>query len=192
MQSLVQITEKEFGVILDLRYASINNFCGHKLYSHPFCYLHKDAAELLKKAVVAAAKLGLKLKIFDAFRPIEVQRFMFNRFHIGDPRAEFISNPKDGAIPHCRGVAVDLTLVDSDGKELEMGTDFDEFSELAFHNCRDVSAKAAQNRLILLGIMTEVGFDFFSKEWWHYQLFKPREYAVVRAPKDMVVVKNGA
>lgn len=181
MENLVKISEEEFGVILDLRYASENNVCGHKLYSQPFCYLHKSAIEPLKIAINSAKNLNLKLKIFDSFRPIEVQKYMFEKFP-----GDFVSNPENGAIPHCRGVALDLTLCDVEGRELEMGSDFDEFSQLAFHNCLEISSEAQRNRLILLGLMTAAGFDFYSKEWWHYQLFKPREYSVVKADPKMI------
>ncbi len=163
--------------MLDLRYASENNVCGHKLYSKPLCYLHQAAIEPLEKAIAAAKNLGLKLKIFDGFRPLAVQKLMFEKFSSGG----FVSNPDGGVIPHCRGVALDLTLADSSGDELDMGTDFDEFSDLAFHNSHEISAEAQRNRLILLGLMTTSGWDFYSKEWWHYQLFKPREYPVIDA-----------
>ncbi|MBP7709505.1 MAG: D-alanyl-D-alanine dipeptidase [Rickettsiales bacterium] len=186
MQNLVEITTKNFDVIFDLRYASENNVCGHKLYAYPFCYMHEAAIEPLNRAIKSAKNLGLKLKIFDGFRPIEVQQFMFDKFPSEDPNGGFISNPKNGAIPHCRGVAIDLTLCDASGNELDMGTDFDEFSDLAFHNCDKISAEAQRNRLILLGLMTAAGFDFYRNEWWHYQLFKPREYAVAQASRDMI------
>ena len=188
MENLVEITEKEFGVILDLRYASANNVCGHKLYSYPFCYLHQDAAKSLQKAVKLAEGLQLKIKIFDGFRPIEVQQHMYDRFPSNDADGGFVSNPQNGAIPHCRGVAIDLTLVDSNGKELDMGTDFDEFSDLAFHNCTKINVDAQRNRLILAGIMAIAGFDFYSKEWWHYQLFKPRKYPVVKTSQGMLAI----
>lgn len=188
MENLVEITEKEFGVILDLRYASANNVCGHKLYSYPFCYLHKDAAIGLKKAARLADNLGLKIKIFDSFRPIEVQKYMYDKFPSENSSGGFVSNPENGAIPHCRGIAIDLTLVDSAQKELDMGTDFDEFSDLAFHNCSTINLEAKRNRLILAGIMALSGFDFYSKEWWHYQLFNPREYPVIKAPNSMIAI----
>ncbi len=188
MENLVEISTEKFDVILDLRYASSHNVCGHKLYSHPFCRLHQTAINPLKKAINLAKNLNLKLKIWDTFRPLEVQKYMFDKFPSNDPNGGFVSNPDGGAIPHCRGVAIDLTLVDLDGKELDMGTDFDEFSNLAFHNCEEISIEAKRNRLILLGIMTLAGFDFYSKEWWHYQLFKPREYAVIATPENMTLV----
>ena len=113
---------------------------------------------------------------------------MFDKFPSEDPNGGFISNPDGGAIPHCRGVAIDLTLCDAQGNELDMGTDFDEFSDLAFHNCEKISAEAQRNRLILLGLMTAAGFDFYRNEWWHYQLFKPREYQIAKADRDMIAV----
>ncbi len=188
MQNLIEITEKKFDVILDLRYATSNNVCGQKLYASPFCYLHEAAIPHFEQAIKSAKNLGLKLKIFDGFRPLEVQQYMFNKFSSNDPKGGFVSNPTGGVIPHCRGVAIDLTLTDLDGNELDMGTDFDEFSELAFHNCDKISAAAQRNRLILLGLMSAAGFDFYSKEWWHYQLFKPREYEVVKTAQGMVAV----
>ena len=188
MKNLVEISVKDFDAIFDLRYASKHNVCGHKLYSYPFCYLHEAAIEPLKKAIKLAKNLGLKLKIWDTFRPIEVQKYMFDKFPSNDPNGGFVSNPDGGAIPHCRGVAIDLTLVDENGKELDMGTDFDEFSNLAFHNCDNISVEAQRNRLILLGIMTAAGFDFYSNEWWHYQLFKPRQYPVIETQSNMILV----
>ena len=180
MQNLVEITKDQFDVIFDLRYASDNNVCGHKMYAFPFCYLNKDAAEGLRKAIEIAKKINLKIKIWDAFRPFEVQKYMYDKFPSNDPNGGFVSNPENGVIPHCRGAAIDLTLCDLNGKELDMGTDFDEFSDLAFHASDKISLEAQKNRFILAGIMSLAGFDFYSKEWWHYQLFDARKYEVVR------------
>lgn len=185
---LVEITEKNFDVILDLRYAGVNNVCGQKLYSQPICYLSEPAVEGLQKAISYAKNLGLKIKIWDGFRPMEVQKFMYDKFPSEDPNGGFISNPKTGVTPHCRGVALDLTLCDLDGNELPMGTDFDDFSKLAFHRCSEISLTAQKNRLILLGIMTLAGFDFYSMEWWHYQLFNARQYPIIETPRDFSAV----
>lgn len=182
MNKLIEITEKKFDLLLDLRYATTNNVCGMQLYTKPICYLHEAMIEPLQEVIASAKTLGLKLKVFDGFRPIEVQRYMFNKFPSSDPNGGFISNPDNGAVPHCRGVAIDLTLVDNKGNQLDMGTDFDEFSELAFHNCHKVSLEAQRNRLTLLDLMSVAGFDFYSKEWWHYQLFKPREFPILETP----------
>lgn len=192
MQNLVEINAKELDVVFDLRYASANNVCGHQLYAKPFCFLHKDAVIALKKAAHLAKNLDLRLKIFDSFRPLEVQKYMFDKFS-ADGDSGFISNPEGGVIPHCRGVAVDLTLTDKAGNELDMGTDFDEFSDLAFHACDKIPTEAQKNRFILLGIMSAAGWDFYSKEWWHYQLFNPRQYEIIKTEDGMIhnsVTKN--
>ena len=179
MTQLVEITQKEFGVFLDLRYATTNNVCERVLYKSTKCFLHPEAAERLEMATNIAKESGYGIKIFDGYRPLPVQKFMYDAFPIEEGEEGFISNPATGAIPHCRGIAVDLTLTDENGDKIDMGSDFDEFSSLAFHDCDDVSEDAKRNRIKLLEIMTEAGFDFYSKEWWHYQLFKPREFEIV-------------
>lgn len=178
MSSLVEITEEEFGVKLDIRYATTNNICGRRLYKTPSCFLHQDAIKPLRTAVELASNQGLTLKIFDAFRPLTVQKLMFEQFSSSDYQG-FISNPSTGSTPHCRGVAVDLTLLDNSGQELDTGSDFDEFSDLAYHANQKISATAQKNRFILMGIMLSSGWDFYSQEWWHYQLFNPRNYPII-------------
>ena len=188
MTNLIEISpENGFDVILDLRYNSANNVTGQNFYAEldfftnqkngVKCYLHPDAAAKLKNAINLAAEIGLKLKIFDAFRPLQGQEILFNKF----PGGDFVSNPKTGAIPHCRGIAIDLTLVNAANyEELEMGTEFDNFTAKAFHANTEISLEAQKNRFILLGIMSAASWDFYSKEWWHYQLFKPREFEIIK------------
>ena len=169
--SLVEITEKSHGVLISIAYATSNNFTGKPIYRRAGCYLHADAAERLKDAVEQAAVQGFRILIFDAFRPAEAQWKMWD--HTPDP--EFLADPRRGS-PHSRGVAVDLTLIDSAGRALEMGTRFDAFTPRSHHANRDVSAEAQRNRLLLLGLMTSAGWDFYRNEWWHYQLFNSRSY----------------
>ena len=181
MKNLVEIIEEKHQVILDIRYASKNNICQKELYSRPICFLHFETEKKLKKAVELAKEKKLKIKIFDAYRPIKVQEYMFNMFP-----GDFVSNPKTGAIPHCRGIAIDLTLCDENNQEIEMGSDFDEFSNLAFHDCEKISKSVQENRKKLLEIMTKAGFDSYSKEWWHYQLFNPRDYEIIASDKKLI------
>ena len=176
--NLVEITNNE-GFILDIRYATNNNVCGEELYDFAMCFLHQEAYQKLKKAQQIALEMGYLIKIFDAFRPLKVQQKMFDYFN--KPEFDgFISNPKTGSIPHCRGVAVDLTLCHKNGEELNMDSYFDDFSSKASHFCQDITLDAKQNRLILLGVMTLAGFDFYRQEWWHYQLFNARSYNVLQ------------
>ncbi len=114
------------------------------------------------------------MKIFDAFRPSEAQWKLWN--HTPDP--DFLADPRRGS-PHSRGAAVDLTLIDGDGRELEMGTPFDTFSPLSHHGADGISLEARRNRLLLLGLMTTAGWDFYRNEWWHYQLFDSRRFPVL-------------
>lgn len=167
---LVEITSPEFDVDLDIAYATADNFTGKPVYARPGCYLHTDAAERLQRAISLARPLGLRLKVFDAFRPSEAQWVLWE--HTPDP--DFLAHPERGS-PHSMGAAVDLTLVDAGGKELDMGTGFDDFTPRAFHGDLDIPIDAQRNRIILLGIMTSAGWDFFRNEWWHYQLFSPRD-----------------
>jgi len=176
MQNLVPINQVNgFDVDLEIRYASNNNVTGQKIYDQPHCLLHPEAAIAFKKALELAKIESLRFKIFDAFRPISAQEFLFEKF----PNGGFVSNPKTGSVPHCRGVAIDLTLIDKNGKELDMGTDFDNFTNLAFHECKEISKEAQLNRQTLFNIMQKAGWDFYSKEWWHYQLFNARNYPII-------------
>ena len=169
--TLIPISAAEYGVDVRLAYATAENFTGRPIYRHARCYLHADAAAALRRAVDLAAALGYRLEIFDAFRPSEAQWVMWN--HTPDP--EFLADPRRGS-PHSRGVAVDLTLLDGGGKALDMGTGFDAFTPLSHHANLEVSTAAQANRLMLLGIMTAAGWDFYRNEWWHYQLFNSRQY----------------
>lgn len=168
---LTEITEQQ-GVLLDIRYATADNVTEQAFYRLPKAFLHEEAKVKLEEAVRLAAIQGLKIKIFDAFRPLEAQQVLWN--HSPDP--EFVSHPEIGSCPHCRGVAVDIILTDAQGNELEMGTGFDDFTPSSHHGNTDISVQAQHNRYLLMGIMLTAGWDFYRNEWWHYQLFNPRNY----------------
>jgi D-alanyl-D-alanine dipeptidase len=168
---LLQIAPPRHDVIVALAYATADNVLGKPIYRHPRCYLHRDAEACLAAAISLAGALGYRLKIFDAFRPSEAQWIMWNRY----PQPGFFADPRKGS-PHSRGVAVDLTLVDASGRELDMGTGFDDMTDRAHHACLEVSTAAQRNRALLLGLMTAAGWDFYGNEWWHYQLFHARGY----------------
>ncbi len=172
IEELVEITAETHDVLIDLRYATENNVTGQAFYCRAACFLHPKAEAALIRAVALAKVQGWRIKIFDAFRPLEAQQFLWDDC----PDAEFVSNPKTGSCPHCRGVAVDLTLVDVEGNELDMGTGFDDFTHQSHHGDGRVSVEAQRNRYLLMGIMTTAGWDFYRNEWWHYQLFNAREY----------------
>jgi zinc D-Ala-D-Ala dipeptidase len=159
----------------DIAYATPRNFTGRPVYARPGCYLHRDAADRLEAAIALARPLGLRLLVFDAFRPSEAQWVLWN--HTPDP--DFLADPRRGS-PHSRGVAIDLTLIDGrGGAALEMGTGFDDFTPLSHHGTVDIAAEAQRNRHLLLGLMTAAGWDFYRNEWWHFQLFHARSYPLI-------------
>ncbi len=172
--ALVTIDQKAFDVDIALAYATPDNVTGKQIYRHADCYLHPEAAVCLRRAIDLARPLGLRFKIFDAYRPVEGQWALWNAF----PDPEFVADPRKGGI-HTRGIAVDLTLIDAAGRELDMGTEFDSFADQAHHARTDISLEAQRNRFLLLGLMSAAGWDFYKNEWWHYQLFKSRDYPVV-------------
>ena len=171
---LVEITQSTHDVLIDIRYAGADNFTLCPVYARAGCYLNPEAERLLQAAIALARPLGLRVKIFDAFRPAEALWRLWN-FR---PDPEFLADPRRGS-PHSRGAAVDLTLVDRTGAEMDMGTGFDAFTALSHHGVTEISPAAQANRLTLLGLMTSAGWDFYRNEVWHYQLFQPRRYPVL-------------
>jgi D-alanyl-D-alanine dipeptidase len=169
--TLVEISPEEYGVDLDIVYATSRNITGLSIYRRSVCYLHVDAAPLLKRAAELASASGHRLKIYDGFRPSEAQWKLWEHL----PNPDYISDPRRGS-PHSMGAAVDLTLTDfTTGDELDMGTGFDDMRPLSWHGDTTISVQAQRNRYLLLGLMTTAGFDFFRNEWWHYQLFQPHD-----------------
>ena len=173
--ALIDIRKPDFDVEIEIAYATADNFTSAPVYVRPGCYLHEDAAEALSEAIRLAGALDLRFRVFDALRPSEAQWALWN--HTPDP--EFLADPNRGS-PHSRGVAVDLTLIDEGGNDLDMGTGFDAFTPLSHHGSPGVSAEAQRNRHLLMGIMTTAGWDFYRNEWWHYQLFNARDYVLVQ------------
>ena len=171
---LVEINESTHPITMDIRYATTNNFTGQVIYNSSLCLIHKDALELFEKAILLAAKQGYTFKVFDAFRPQAAQEALWNIC----PNDMYIMPPTKGSV-HTRGVAIDLTLIDVNGVELDMGTPFDDFTEKSHHGA-SLPAAVEQNRYVLLGIMMTAGFDFYRNEWWHYQMFNPREYELIQ------------
>jgi D-alanyl-D-alanine dipeptidase len=171
---LVAITPPAFDVEVSLAYATDANLTGRPLYRNAECWLHRAAADKLLSAIELARPLGLRLCVFDALRPVEAQWTLWR----ARPDPEFLADPRRGS-PHSRGAAVDLTLLDESGQALDMGTAFDAFTPLSHHGRTDVSRAAQHNRLLLMGLMTAAGWDFYRNEWWHYQLFEARRYPLV-------------
>lgn len=162
--------------IIDIRYATSNNFVGKNMYgSFTRVYLHSDAARSLVAAQKALQKIdkAYSIIIYDAARPQSVQRAMWNTVK-GTQNARYVARPERGG-PHNYGVAVDVGLA-YNGVPMDMGTDFDSFST-ASHITNEhllvkqgrISKQALRNRQLLRRVMTEAGFMTYRREWWHFE-----------------------
>jgi D-alanyl-D-alanine dipeptidase len=162
---LLPITPDTHGVDLDLVYATNRNLTGQPIYRSAYCLLLEPAEAALRRAVAIAGGAGLKLRIFDAYRPPRAQWRLWN--FLPDPT--YIADPKSGS-NHSRGTAIDLTLLDANGVALDMGTGFDDMTAASAHFHAGLSQTVQRNRLLLLGIMEAAGFTHIPSEWWHYEL----------------------
>ena len=163
-------------VVIALKYATTDNFMGIDMYgAFNKAFLHKDAAVKFKTAIELLKKVkpGWSFIIFDSLRPHSVQWVMWNRVK-DTPQRKYVANAAIGS-PHNYGMAVDLSLLDEKEKEVDMGTDFDSFSELSEPKLEEkflkegkLTHRQMENRLILKKVMTEAGFIQLSHEWWHY------------------------
>ena len=167
------------GIQLDLKYATLENFMHEKLYPPiKTTFLRKPAAEKLKDIVNELKKQNLTVKIFDAYRPYSVTEKMWEKV----PDDRYAADPAKGS-GHNRGAAVDLTLVNlNTGKELPMGTGFDNFSDTAHPDFKNLPEEILQNRNLLKTVMEKHGFKQLSTEWWHFYLPNSSSYELLNIP----------
>lgn len=151
--------------VLDMKYATDANFLKTKVYDCEECYLRMKTVKNLIDANIEFQTVGYKIKLFDCYRPLDIQKKMWEIV----PNADYVADPKKGSI-HNRGGAVDITLVDKNGTELDMGTSFDFFGPEASHNYQGFSKKIRKNRALLKNVMLKHNFKSFDSEWWHYNL----------------------
>ncbi|VDG80912.1 D-alanyl-D-alanine dipeptidase [Capnocytophaga ochracea] len=150
--------------VFDMKYATPDNFLKQAVYDCGECYLRKSTAKALVKANEEFKSLGYRIKLFDCYRPLSVQKKMWKIL----PGTHYVANPAKGS-KHNRGAAVDLTLVDAQGKELDMGTPFDFFGKKAHHTCTTLPKKVLENRKLLKDVLNKYNFKSIFSEWWHYE-----------------------
>lgn len=150
--------------VYELKYATPDNFLKQAVYDCGECYLRKSTAEALVKANEAFKQLGYRIKLFDCYRPLSVQKKMWKIL----PGTHYVANPAKGS-KHNRGAAVDLTLVDAKGKELNMGTPFDFFGKEAHHTYTEHPKEVLENRKLLKETLDKFNFKSIYSEWWHYE-----------------------
>ena len=160
----VRLKDLSADFVYELKYATPDNFLKQAVYDCGECYLRKSTAEALVKANEAFKQLGYRIKLFDCYRPLSVQKKMWKIL----PGTHYVANPAKGS-KHNRGAAVDLTLVDAQGKELNMGTPFDFFGKEAHHTYTEHSKEVLENRKLLKETLDKFNFKSIYSEWWHYE-----------------------
>lgn len=161
---LIDLEEYIPEIVLDIRYASDNNFLGEPVYNLRKAFARLSVAKALKSIQDELKEKNLGLKIFDAYRPFSVTV----KFYEKVMDTVFVASPWHGS-KHNRGCAVDLTLIDlNTGNELEMPTEYDDFTEKAAHDYMELTPDVIANRNLLKEIMIKYGFVVYPAEWWHY------------------------
>ncbi len=163
-EDLVLIKDYIPDIVIDLKYATKDNFTGQVIYESADAYLRYGTVKRLMVVQNGLKPLGYKLLIWDSYRPVEAQ---FKLWEIC-PDSTYVANPNKGYSSHSRGNTIDVSIVTLAGKEVEMPTGFDDFSVEADRDYSDVSQTAAENALMLEQIMEDAGFRGYSGEWWHY------------------------
>lgn len=163
--TFVNLKDYSTDFIYDMKYATEDNFLKAKVYDCAECLIRLKTVNALVKANKEFIKKGYRIKLFDCYRPLDIQKKMW--MIVSNPK--YVADPKKGSI-HNRGGAVDISLVDLKGKPLNMGTDFDFFGIQASHNYLKLPKEILANRKLLKKVMIANGFISFDSEWWHYNL----------------------
>ncbi|MFN3402746.1 MAG: M15 family metallopeptidase [Cytophagaceae bacterium] len=181
-QSSVSLSDSDFvvmskyasGFSYDMKYATEDNFLKKKVYSCSECLLRKAVADALIKVNEVFRSMGYSIKFYDCYRPVDVQKKMWEIY----PDDRYVGNPNKSGSIHNRGGAVDITLVDAEGNELDMGTAFDHFGVEAHHKYSNLPKEVLENRRILKETMEANGFSSITSEWWHYNYQGSKKYAL--------------
>lgn len=176
-KQLAELKQLIPGIVYDLRYATVNNFMKRLMYpaGTKVTFLRLPAARALARVQEDLRAKGIGLKIYDAYRPYAVTVRFWEL--VKDER--YVANPARGS-GHNRGTAVDLTLINlQTGRELPMGTAFDNFTDTAHHSFLQLPEEVLQNRALLKSTMEKYGFKALDTEWWHYSLPDASRYELL-------------
>lgn len=176
-KKMIELRKLIPNIIYDLRYASVNNFMKRKMYpaGTNITFLRTPAAKALMQVQDELNQKGLGLKIFDAYRPYSFTVKFWEL--VKDER--YVANPSKGS-GHNRGTTVDITIINlQTKKELNMGTDFDNFSDTAHHGFTALPEDVLQNRILLKTTMEKNGFKPYNDEWWHYSFSDGKQYEIL-------------
>lgn len=150
--------------VLELHYATPDNFLHHAVYEHPRCLLRRSVAEALARVESRLEAQGFRIKLWDCYRPLSVQRAMWKLV----PVKGLVADPEHGGSHHNRGTAVDASLATLDGAPVEMPTAHDDFSRAGRRDATCAKDAACRNKGILRAAMEAEGFTTIRTEWWHF------------------------
>jgi len=180
LHGLVGIESMDSSIVIDLRYATEDNFTGKQIYpDNSIALLRRETAIKLLQANNIFKEDGYTIKIWDAYRPLYAQQALWDHA----PNSGFVANPQKGS-KHNRGAAVDITLVDESGNEVEMPTEFDSFTDKAFRNSPDHSDIEKKNVEYITRVMQSCGFKGISNEWWHFDDINSLQYPLLDVDFD--------
>ncbi|MCI0752020.1 MAG: M15 family metallopeptidase [Flammeovirgaceae bacterium] len=172
---LVNLEKQIPGIMLDIRYATTDNFTKEKIYNLSRAYARKPVAEALRDAQEEFKKHGTGIKIFDAYRPYAATVKFYEVYR----DTTYVASPYRGS-RHNRGCAIDMTLVDLKTKEeLKMPTEYDSFRKEAWPSTRVKDPLIKKNRDLLISVMQKHGFKVNSSEWWHFDFVGWQQFAVM-------------
>lgn len=175
---LLEIKKFIPGLVLDIKYATSDNFMKRAMYKQARAFARKPVVAQLKKIQAELKPKGYGLKIFDAYRPYKVTL----AFYEGASDKNFVANPAKGS-KHNRGCAVDLTIIElKTGREIAMPTPYDSFAPEAASTYANLSSEVLKNRAMLINIMQKHGFRVIPNEWWHFDFNGWQQYDLLDIP----------
>ena len=177
-EPLIDISALSTEFDYEIRYATANNFIGEVLYVCPKCLLREEVAQALLEANQFFCEQGYKIKLYDCYRPLDVQKKMWAKV----PRPTYVANPYGKGSIHNKGAAVDMTLVTLEGGFVDMGSDYDYFGREAHIDNYNFSEEILEHRKLLFEGMLNVGFKTIRTEWWHFSYRKNGSYSILNEP----------
>jgi len=176
--TLVNLASVSSEFSYEIRYATPNNFIGEPLYDCSVCLLQQEVAEALLKANQYFCEKGYRIRLYDCYRPLDVQKKMWAKV----PRPTYVANPYEKGSIHNKGAAVDMTLETLDGCYVAMGSDYDFFGRAAHIDNYNFSGDILAHRALLIEGMRLFGFQTVRTEWWHFSFNKNGNYPTLNTP----------
>lgn len=188
-KGLVELVKIDPSLILDLKYATKDNFTGVVHYPRVLCLLDAYTAKKLVKANQIFHSKGYYIKIWDAYRPVSVQ---WSLYKAAPANLKKYAPAPSKYSQHSKGIAADITLTDKNGKEIPMPTKFDDFTERAHPDYNNLPKNIISNRNYLRSVMEGQGFEVYSIEWWHYYLPQRNSLSISTVTLDDFAEKRDA